>query len=124
MAWEVGSGLTISAILLVVIVTAAMLIWVERRLLGFWQDRLGEVAADTRAADMVRAAKGADKKLITAVRVFDVFAGGSLPEGMKSVALEVTLQPRDKTLTDAEIEAVAEKVTAAVEKASGGKLRG
>ena len=41
MAWEVGSGLTISAILLVVIVTAAMLIWVERRLLGFWQDRLG-----------------------------------------------------------------------------------
>jgi phenylalanyl-tRNA synthetase beta chain len=83
-----------------------------------------EVAADTRAADMVRAAKGADKKLITAVRVFDVFAGGSLPEGMKSVALEVTLQPQDKTLTDAEIEAVAEKVTAAVEKASGGKLRG
>jgi phenylalanyl-tRNA synthetase beta chain len=43
---------------------------------------------------------------------------------MKSVALEVTLQPQDKTLTDAEIEAVAEKVTAAVEKASSGKLRG
>ena len=75
-----------------------------------------EVAAKTRAADMVRAAKGADKKLIEAVRVFDVFEGGNLPAGMKSVALEVTLQPSEQTLTDAEIEAVAEKVTAAVEK--------
>ena len=83
-----------------------------------------EVAADTQAAMMVRAAKSADKKLISEVRVFDVFDGGNLPEGMKSVALEVTLQPQDKTLTDAEIEAVAAKVTAAVEKASGGKLRG
>ena len=87
-----------------------------------------EVAHETPAAQMVRAAanalKGADKKLIEAVRVFDVFAGGSLPDGMKSVALQVTLQPQDKTLTDAEIEAVAEKVTAAVEKATGGKLRG
>ena len=83
-----------------------------------------EVAATTRAADMVRAAKGADKKLIEAVRVFDVFEGGNLPAGMKSVALEVTLQPSEQTLTDAEIEAVAEKVTAAVEKATGGKLRG
>jgi phenylalanyl-tRNA synthetase beta chain len=83
-----------------------------------------EVAAATRAADMVRAAKGADKKLISNVRVFDVFEGGSLPEDMKSVALEVTLQPQAQTLTDAEIEAVSEKVTAAVEKATGGKLRG
>ncbi len=83
-----------------------------------------EVAADTRAADMVRAAKGADKKLISQVRVFDLFEGGNLADGMKSVALEVTLQPQDKTLTDAEIDAVAEKVTAAVEKTSGGKLRG
>ena len=83
-----------------------------------------EVLAETQAATMVRAAKGADKKLISQVRVFDVFDGGSLPEGMKSVALEVTLQPSDKTLTDAEIDAVSEKITAAVEKASGGKLRG
>ena len=83
-----------------------------------------EVAKDTRAADMVRAAKGADKKLIQAVRVFDVFEGGSLPEGTKSVALEVTLQPMDATLTEAEIDAVAEKVTANVEKTTGGKLRG
>ena len=55
-----------------------------------------EVAATTRAADMVRAAKGADKKLIEAVRVFDVFEGGNLPASMKSVALEVTLQPSSK----------------------------
>lgn len=41
MSWQVGSGLSIASILVVVIVTAAMLIWVERRLLGFWQDRLG-----------------------------------------------------------------------------------
>ena len=87
-----------------------------------------EVSAETRAADMVRAAsnalKGADKKLIQDVRVFDVFEGPSLPDGMKSVALEVTLQPVDKTLTDAEIDAVAEKITAQVEKVTGGKLRG
>jgi len=83
-----------------------------------------EVAATTPAADMVRAAKGADKKLIEAVRVFDVFEGGNLPAGIKSVALEVTLQPNEQTLTDTEIEAVADKVTAAVEKATGGKLRG
>jgi len=83
-----------------------------------------EVVADMPAGNMVKAAKRADKKLISAVRVFDVFEGGNMPAGMKSVALEVALQPGDKTLTDAEIEAVAEKVTAAVEKASGGKLRG
>ena len=83
-----------------------------------------EVASETKAGDMVRAAKGADKKLIESVRVFDVFEGGSLPEGMKSVALEVTLQPHTQTLTDAEIEAVADKVTANVEKTTGGKLRG
>jgi len=83
-----------------------------------------EVAKETRAADMVRAAKGADKKLIQAVRVFDVFEGGSLPDGMKSVALEVVLQPMEATLTEAEIDAVAAKVTANVEKTTGGKLRG
>ena len=83
-----------------------------------------EVAKETRGADMVRAAKGADKKLIQAVRVFDVFEGGNLPAGMKSVALEVTLQPMEATLTEAEIDAVADKVTANVEKTTGGKLRG
>ena len=83
-----------------------------------------EVAADVPAAEIVRAARGAEKKLISQVRVFDVFAGGQLAEGMKSVGLEVCLQPTEATLTDAEIEVVAEKVTSAVIKATGGRLRG
>jgi phenylalanyl-tRNA synthetase beta chain len=83
-----------------------------------------EVEAQVEAAQLVRAAKGADKKLISEVRVFDAFEGGNLAEGAKSIALEVTLQPKDATLTDVDIEAVAEKITAAVEKATGGKLRG
>ena len=83
-----------------------------------------EVAADVPAAEIVRAARGAEKKLISQVRVFDVFAGGQLAEGMKSVGLEVCLQPTEAILTDAEIEVVAEKVTSAVIKATGGRLRG
>lgn len=75
------------------------------------------------AGDLVRAAAGADKALITATRVFDVYEGPGVPEGFKSIALEVAVQPRDKTLTEAEIEALSAKVVAAVEKA-GGKLRG
>ena len=47
-----------------------------------------------------------------------------MPQGKKSLAIEVTLQPREKTLTDAEIEAVAAKIVAAVQKATGGELRG
>jgi phenylalanyl-tRNA synthetase beta chain len=83
-----------------------------------------EVEAQVEAAQLVRAAKGADKKLISEVRVFDAFEGGNLAEGVKSIALEVTLQPKDQTLTDVDIEAVSEKITGAVEKATGGKLRG
>ena len=77
---------------------------------------------DVPAGDVVRAASGADRSLISAVDVFDVFAGQGVPEGKKSLAIEVTLQPRDKTLTDAEIEAVAAKIVAAVTKATGGEL--
>ena len=79
---------------------------------------------DVPAGDVVRAASGADRSLISGVDVFDVFAGQGVPEGKKSLAIEVTLQPRDKTLTDAEIEAVAAKIVAAVTKATGGELRG
>ncbi len=79
---------------------------------------------DVAAADVLRAASGADRALIGAVEVFDVFTGQGVPEGKKSLAIEVTLQPRDKTLTDAEIEAVAGKIVAAVKKATGGELRG
>jgi phenylalanyl-tRNA synthetase beta chain len=76
------------------------------------------------AGDVVKAAAGADKTLITDVSVFDVFAGKSLGEGKKSVAIEVTLQPRERTLTDAEIDAVAKKVIAEVKRVTGGEIRG
>jgi phenylalanyl-tRNA synthetase beta chain len=75
------------------------------------------------AGDLVKAAAGADKALIAAVRVFDVYEGPGVPDGSKSVALEVVIQPRDKTLAEAEIEALSAKIVAAVEKV-GGKLRG
>jgi phenylalanyl-tRNA synthetase beta chain len=76
------------------------------------------------AADVVRAAQGADKKLIADVSVFDLFEGHSLGEDKKSLALEVTLQPRERTLTDAEIEAVAARIIAEVKKTTGGEIRG
>ncbi|MGE3230454.1 MAG: phenylalanine--tRNA ligase subunit beta [Hyphomicrobium sp.] len=77
------------------------------------------------AGDVVKAALGADKALITAVSVFDVFEGGALAaEGKKSVAIEVTLQPASETLTDKDIEAISQKVIADVKKATGGEIRG
>ncbi|HCX66943.1 MAG TPA: phenylalanine--tRNA ligase subunit beta, partial [Rhodobiaceae bacterium] len=82
------------------------------------------VAESVTADQVIRAARGADKKLITDVSLFDVFEGGSLGEGQKSLAIEVTLQPVEKTLTDEEIDAVSKKIVAAVEKATGGTLRG
>jgi len=82
------------------------------------------VVEDSRAAgDLIKAASGADKALIDEVRVFDVYRGQGVPEGHKSVALEVVIQPREATLTEAEIEALSAKVVAGVEKL-GGKLRG
>ena len=76
------------------------------------------------AGDVVKAALAADKALITAVSVFDVFEGGALAsEGKKSVAIEVTLQPAAETLTDKDIEALSEKVIADVKKATGGEIR-
>ncbi|MGB0499120.1 MAG: phenylalanine--tRNA ligase subunit beta, partial [Rubricella sp.] len=86
------------------------------------------VDAGLQVADLVRAAQGADKALIDAVSVFDVFAGekaeAQMGAGKKSVAIAVRLQPTEGTLTDKEIEAVAEKIVAAVAKATGGVLRG
>ena len=81
------------------------------------------VAVDTPAEKLVRAARGADKALITGVSVFDQFAGKALGEGKKSIAMSVTLQPVDHTLSDAEIETVGAKIVAAVNKATGGVLR-
>ena len=66
----------------------------------------------------------AERNLIADAAIFDRYAGDRLPEGKVSLAVEVTLQPRDASLTDAEIEAVAAKVVAAVTKATGAVLRG
>ena len=81
--------------------------------------------AQVAAGDVVKAAEAADKVLISNVSVFDVFEGGNLAEeGKKSLGLEVTLQPKEKTLTDTEIEAVAARIIAGVKKATGGEIRG
>src|SRR5665213_1048756 len=77
-----------------------------------------------KAGDIVRAAQGADKKLITAVTVFDVYEGKGIDDGKKSVAIAVTIQPREKTLTDQEIDAVGTKIVAEVTRKTGGSLRG
>ncbi len=81
------------------------------------------VAEDTAAGDVVRAVKGADKALIADAQVFDVYRGQGVPDGQKSLAIEVTIQPVDKTLTEPEIEAVGGKIVAAAQKA-GATLRG
>ena len=77
-----------------------------------------------KAADVVRAAASVDRKLIAGVAVFDVYEGPGIEPGKKSIAIAVTLQPRDKTMTDAEIEALAAKIVAEIGKRTGGVLRG
>jgi phenylalanyl-tRNA synthetase beta chain len=81
------------------------------------------VPATLAAGDLVRAVQGADKAHITGVRVFDVFTGQGVPEGKKSIAVEVTLQPGETSFTDAELKAIAEKIIAAAARL-GGELRG
>jgi phenylalanyl-tRNA synthetase beta chain len=81
------------------------------------------VGAGVAAADLVRAVQGADKAMIDRVWVFDVYTGEGVPEGAKSLALEVTIQPVDHTLTELEIEALSSRIIAAAEKAVGAKLR-
>lgn len=75
------------------------------------------------AGDLVRAVASADKALIAEVGVFDVYEGVGAPEGKKSVGVAVTLQPRDRTLTDAEIEAVAQKIVTEAGRKCGATLR-
>jgi phenylalanyl-tRNA synthetase beta chain len=77
-----------------------------------------------KAGDIVRAAQAADRKLVTGASVFDVYEGPGIAPGKKSVAVAVTLQPRERTLTDPEIEALAAKIVAEVAKKTGGVLRG
>jgi phenylalanyl-tRNA synthetase beta chain len=78
-----------------------------------------KVAADT----VIRAARNADKALVADIALFDLYEGPNVGEGKKSLAITVTLQPTEKTLTDEEIEAVAKKIVDAVVKATGGTLR-
>ena len=81
------------------------------------------VERDVAAAELVRAVAGAEKDLVTDVKVFDLFEGASLGEGKKSLAVEVTIQPRDKTLTDEDFERIASAIVSAVGKSTGGVLR-
>jgi phenylalanyl-tRNA synthetase beta chain len=77
-----------------------------------------------RAADILRATQSVDRKLIANVTVFDVYEGKGIDPGKKSIAIAVTLQPREKTMTDQEIDAIAAKIVAEVGKRTGGVLRG
>jgi phenylalanyl-tRNA synthetase beta chain len=81
------------------------------------------VDAAVSADAVMRAARGAERALIAGVALFDVYQGNRLPAGKQSLAIEVTFQPRERTLTDAEIEAACQKVVAAVTKATGAALR-
>jgi phenylalanyl-tRNA synthetase beta chain len=76
-----------------------------------------------RGGDIVRTAQGVDRKLITSVTVFDVYEGKGIDDGKKSIAIAVTIQPREKTLTDQEIDTVATKIVAEVTRKTGGSLR-
>lgn len=83
------------------------------------------VDRDVECDAILRAAQKADKKLISSINVFDVFEGGALAkDGKKSIAIEVTLQPVQETLTDEEIDAVGKSIISAVEKSTGGMIRG
>jgi phenylalanyl-tRNA synthetase beta chain len=82
------------------------------------------VESSVKAADIVRAAHNVDKKLIVNVTIFDVYEGKGIEPGKKSVAIAVTMQPREKTMTDAEIDALGQKIVAEVAKKTGGALRG
>lgn len=90
---------------------------VVRRDFAFVVDRTVEAGA------IIKAATGADRKLVTGVNVFDIFEGASLGEGKKSVAIEVQIQPVERTLTDEDFEALTQKIVASVTKFTGGVLR-
>jgi phenylalanyl-tRNA synthetase beta chain len=81
------------------------------------------VDRDLPAETLLRAARSADRKLISEIRLFDIYKGTGLPEGKKSLAITVVLQPQEQTLTEAEIEGFSKRLIAQVEKATGGKLR-
>ena len=75
------------------------------------------------AGDILKAAESAERSLVSKVGVFDLYRGEGVAEGAKSVAIHVTLQPRERTLTDAEIDAAISKIVAEVSKKTGATLR-
>ena len=81
------------------------------------------VESKVKAVDSVRAAQSVDKKLIAGVTVFDVYEGTGIEPGKKSIAIAVTIQPREKTMTDAEIDSLGQRIVAEVSKKTGGVLR-
>ena len=81
------------------------------------------VGREVTAEAVLRAARGADRGLIAAASLFDLFEGDPLPKGVRSLGIEVVFQPRERTLTDAELEAACDRVAAAVGKATGATLR-
>jgi phenylalanyl-tRNA synthetase beta chain len=81
------------------------------------------VDRDVAAADVLKAVQSADRNLITGLTIFDVYEGPGVPDGKKSVAVAATLQPRDKTLTEADLEAVTQRVVAEVGRKTGAVLR-
>jgi phenylalanyl-tRNA synthetase beta chain len=82
------------------------------------------VDESVRAGDILKAAQTAERALVSDIGVFDVYKGAGLPEGAKSIALNVVLQPRERTLTDAEIDAAIANIVAEVTKKTGARLRG
>jgi phenylalanyl-tRNA synthetase beta chain len=82
------------------------------------------VDSAVKAADIVRAAQSVDKRVISSVVVFDVYEGKGIEAGKKSIAIAVSIQPREKTMTDAEIDALSGKIITEVANRSGGVLRG
>ena len=74
------------------------------------------------AGDLVKAVRGADKQAIVDARIFDRFDGQGVPEGKTSLALEVTLQPGEKSFTDEELKAISDAVVKAAAK-TGAELR-
>jgi len=91
--------------------------------LALRRDFAFEVAQNVTSAVLIRAAYEADKKYISHVSLFDAFTSEQMGEGVKSLAIEVTLQPQDANLTDAQIEDISARIIAKVEAATGGKLR-
>jgi phenylalanyl-tRNA synthetase beta chain len=81
------------------------------------------VAEDVAEGDVLKAAQSAERALITDVGLFDVYRGQGIAEGFKSLAISVTLQPQDKTLTDADIDTISQKIIAEVKKKTGADLR-